>query len=92
MSISAAIWQLGCGVTAASESSGGYSASNHKLLIHCIAFGPQGSSATTILDQMQQLGNVTDHMPSYKIVDGNESTIVSRLRTAVAEIFDRIFR
>ena len=49
-----------------------------RRLIHCIGFGPviapavRGSAATiATLNQMQTLGNVTDGMPSYKIIYGS---------------------
>ena len=31
-------------------------------------------------------GNVTDGMPSYKQINGNQSTIVANLQTAIAKI------
>jgi hypothetical protein len=75
-----------CTQLAAPEASGGYSTPNHKLLIHCIAFGPQGRTALSTLNQMQQIGNVNDGMPSYKIIDGSTDTIISNLQTAIAKI------
>ncbi len=35
---------------------------------------------------MQTLGNVTDNMPSYKIINGNSATIISDLQTAIKTI------
>ncbi len=71
----------------------GYSTPSKPLLLHCIGFGPQfdpsGSSSATnkaTLNQMQTLGNVTDGMPSYKIVYGNQATIVSSLQQAFTQI------
>ncbi len=75
-----------CSQLAALEGAGGYSTASHPLLIHCIAFGPQASSATAVLEQMQILGNVNDGMPSYKLVDGTETEIVNKLQTAIAKI------
>ena len=45
-----------------------------RVLIHCLAFGPQGLNGLPTLNQMQQIGNVNDGMPSYKIINGNSST------------------
>jgi hypothetical protein len=71
----------------------GYSSAAKKLLIHCIGFGPilndgstAASNALTTLRQMQTIGNVTDNLPSYKLVNGSESQIVSLLQQAVAKI------
>jgi hypothetical protein len=75
-----------CTQLAATEASGGFSTPSHKLLIHCIAFGAGGDAAITTLSQMQQIGNVTDGMPSYKRIDGTESTIITNLQTAIAKI------
>jgi Flp pilus assembly protein TadG len=75
-----------CTQLAAADTANGYSATNHPLLIHCLAFGPQGSNATATLNQMQQIGNVNDGMPSYKIINGTESTVVTNLQTAIAKI------
>ncbi len=35
---------------------------------------------------MQTIGNVNDNMPSYKIINGNTSTIISNLQTAIKTI------
>jgi Flp pilus assembly protein TadG len=71
----------------------GYSSSSKKVKIHCIGFGPYfapGSStaaaATDFLDQMQQVGNVTDGMPSYKIVYGTQAQVISSLQQAFQKI------
>ena len=60
------------------------------MLIHCLAFGPQGANGMSTLIQMQQDGNVFDDsggsLPSYKIIDGSASTIVSNLQTAIKTI------
>lgn len=84
-SVNSQIYSL-CTQMAAQESAGGFSTPSRKLLIHCIAFGPQGSAAADVLRQMQQIGNVTDNMPSYKIIDGTEATVIARLQTAIAKI------
>jgi hypothetical protein len=71
----------------------GYSTPSKKTLIHCIGFGPDfaagsGSAAanTATLNQMQLIGNVTDGMPSYKIIYGSQSTVVSGLQQAFTQI------
>jgi hypothetical protein len=71
---------------AAADSANGYSTTSHPLLIHCLAFGPQGSNATATLNQMQTIGNVNDGMPSYKIINGPENTVVTNLQTAISKI------
>jgi hypothetical protein len=75
-----------CTQLAAQSSSGGYSTVTHPVLIHCLAFGPQGTDGLATLTQMQTIGNVNDGMPSYKIISGSMSTIVSNLQTAIAKI------
>ena len=56
-------------------------------MLHCLAFGPQiDSTAISTLNQMQTAGNVTDNMPSYKIIYGNAATVISDLQTAIAKI------
>ena len=55
-------------------------------MIHCLAFGPQGTTGLPTLQQMQTIGNVTDNMPSYKIINGSSSTIISNLQTAIEKI------
>jgi hypothetical protein len=75
-----------CQQLAAQESAFGYSTSSRPLLLHCIAFGPQGTEGLTVLRQMQTYGHVTDNMPSYKIIDGNEATVISRLQTTIEKI------
>ena len=71
----------------------GYSTPSKPVLIHCIGFGPvfaPGSSdraaALATLNRMQQIGSVTDGMPSYKIIYGPESTVVSSLQHAFTQI------
>ncbi len=71
---------------AAQDSAGGYSTASRPLLIHCLAFGPQGTNGLPTLIQMQTIGNVNDGMPSYKIINGNASTIISNLQTAIKTI------
>ncbi len=63
------------------------------MLIHCLGFGPQfaptGSTRTpkhATLNQMQIIGNVTDNMPSYKIIYGTQSQIVTNLQQAFTQI------
>ncbi|MCE9544505.1 MAG: Tad domain-containing protein [Planctomycetia bacterium] len=75
-----------CTQLAAQDSAGGFSTSSKPLLIHCIAFGPGVSTGLPTLRQMQTIGNVDDNMPSYKIIDGNDATIVSNLQIAVEKI------
>ena len=71
----------------------GYSTASKTLLIHCIGFGPEfapssGTAAanTATLNAMQTIGNVTDGMPSYKIIYGNQASIVSDLQQAFTKI------
>lgn len=71
----------------------GYSTPSKKALIHCIAFGPviapgapSSAAAISTLNQMQTLGNVTDGMPSYKIIYGSESSVVTALQQAFTQI------
>lgn len=71
----------------------GYSTSSKKVQIHCIGFGPMfdpsapGQAArVATLNQMQQIGNVFDGMPNYKIIVGDEATIVTRLQQAFTQI------
>jgi hypothetical protein len=78
--------QLAAQTTASSP---GYSTPSKPLLIHCIGFGPYfdpGSSTyaanVATLNQMQTLGNVTDGMPSYKIIDGTQSQVIADLEQA----------
>ncbi len=76
-----------------SAASPGYSTSTKKVLVHCIGFGPvfdpsssTAATATATLNQMQTIGNVTDGMPSYKIIYGSESTVISNLQKAFTKI------
>jgi hypothetical protein len=70
----------------------GYSTPSKKALIHCIGFGPVFSSGTSsagaiaILNQMQTIGNVTDGMPAYKIINGTEVEMVDELQQAFTQI------
>jgi Flp pilus assembly protein TadG len=71
----------------------GYSSSSKKVKIHCIGFGPYfapssgtAAAATAFLDQMQQIGNVNDGMPSYKIVYGTQDQVISNLQQAFQKI------
>jgi Flp pilus assembly protein TadG len=76
-----------------SASPAGYSTSTKKVQIHCIGFGPvfdaaspDRAAAIATLNQMQQIGNVTDGMPSYKIIVGDEATVASKLQQAFTKI------
>ncbi len=76
-----------------SASPAGYSTAAKPVQIHCIGFGPYfapGSStaaaATATLNQMQLIGNVTDGMPSYKIIYGTQSQVVNDLQQAFTKI------
>lgn len=71
----------------------GYSSGAKKLKIHCIGFGPvfdssSASAAACIetLNQMQIIGNVNDGMPSYKIINGTESQVITKLQQAFTKI------
>ncbi len=75
-----------CTQLAAQTSAGGYSTASRPLLIHCIAFGPNGPNGVPTLTQMQQIGNVNDGMPSYKIINGDASTVISDLQAAIKKI------
>jgi hypothetical protein len=73
----------------------GFSTTNKPVQIHCIGFGsyfsPSSSTAAAniaTLNQMQQIGNVKDNMPSYKIVYGNQATIVNNLQQAIIKILE----
>lgn len=73
----------------------GYSTPNKPVQIHCIGFGsyfaPDSSSAAAniaTLNQMQKIGNVNDNMPSYKLVYGDQATIVSHLQQAIIKILE----
>jgi Flp pilus assembly protein TadG len=71
----------------------GYSTATKKTLIHCIGFGPlfdpsstSASANTATLNQMQTIGNVTDGMPSYKIIYGTEASVIANLQQAFTKI------
>ena len=71
----------------------GHSTPSKRLQIHCIGFGPvfatgaaSATAATATLNQMQINGNVTDGMPSYKIVYGTESSVIADLQQAFTQI------
>jgi hypothetical protein len=71
----------------------GYSTPAKPVLIHCIGFGPvfapsssTRAAAISTLNQMQVIGGVNDGMPSYKIIYGPESTVVSGLQQAFTQI------
>ena len=75
------------------DSPPGYSSGAKKMKIHCIGFGPafdpsssSAADSTETLNQMQIRGNVTDGMPSYKIVYGTETQVVSKLQQAFTKI------
>ena len=82
-------------VAADTASSPGYASGSRKVLIHCIGFGPmfapgssEASANTATLNQMQIIGNVTDGMPSYKIIYGDQSTISNDLQQAITNILE----
>jgi Flp pilus assembly protein TadG len=71
----------------------GYSSTSKRVKIHCIGFGPVfnpsssgAAAATSFLDQMQQIGNVNDGMPGYKIIYGSESQVIADLQQAFQKI------
>ena len=71
----------------------GYSTTTKKAQIHCIGFGPVfapggagQAAALATLNQMQILGNVTDGMPSYKVIYGSQATVVADLQQAFTQI------
>lgn len=73
----------------------GYTSGARKVLIHCLGFGPlfaPGTSTaapnTATLNQMQLIGNVNDGMPSYKIIYGDQNTIVANLQQAFTQILE----
>jgi Flp pilus assembly protein TadG len=82
-------------VAADTASPPGYTSGARKVLIHCLGFGPlfaPGASTaapnTATLNQMQTIGNVNDGMPSYKIIYGNQNTIVTNLQQAFTQILE----
>ncbi len=71
----------------------GYSSASKKVKIHCIGFGPvfnptssSAGPATAFLNQMQQIGNVNDGMPDYKIVYGTQDSVIADLQQAFRKI------
>lgn len=71
----------------------GYSSASKKVQIHCIGFGPQFdpntagfAAAKATLNQMQTIGNVTDGMPSYKLIYGDEATMITNMQKAFTQI------
>ena len=86
-----------CQQLAASDTAGppGYSSGSHKLQIHCIGFGPlfaagssEAAACKATLNQMQIIGNVNDGMPSYKIIDGDQNTVITDLQQAINKILE----
>jgi hypothetical protein len=78
---------------AAQTSAGGFNTASHPLQFHCIAFGPQiTTAALQTLGQMQTYGGVTDpgspayNMASYKIINGNANTVTANLQQAITQI------
>jgi len=74
-------------------SSPGYTTTTKKVQIHCIGFGPQFSPSssnaatnTATLNQMQTISGVTDNMPGYKIIYGNQASITADLQQAIRQI------
>ncbi|HEV7225107.1 MAG TPA: pilus assembly protein TadG-related protein [Pirellulales bacterium] len=73
----------------------GYSTATKPVQIHCIGFGtyfspssPAASANISTLNAMQQIGNVNDGMPSYKLVYGDQNTIVANLQQAIIKILE----
>jgi hypothetical protein len=71
----------------------GFSSASKKVKIHCIGFGPvfnpsssSAGPATAFLNQMQQIGNVDDGMPDYKIVYGTQDSVIADLQQAFRKI------
>lgn len=71
----------------------GYSSGSKKVNIHCIGFGPvfevgspDRAGAIATLNQMQQIGNINDGMPSYKLITGDEATMISDMQRAFTHI------
>jgi hypothetical protein len=82
-------------VAADTASPPGYASGSREVLIHCLGFGPMFSPGTSTvgpntatLNQMQIIGNVNDGMPSYKLIYGNQNTIVSSLQQAFTKILE----
>lgn len=82
-------------VAADSASPPGYTSGSRLALIHCIGFGPlfapgssEASANTATLNQMQTIGNVNDGMPSYKIIYGDQSTVINDLQQAFTNILE----
>lgn len=73
----------------------GYSTSNKPVQIHCIGFGsyfspssPNAAANIATLNQMQQIGNVKDNMPSYKLIYGDQNAVVGSLQQAITKILE----
>ncbi len=71
----------------------GYSTATRPFLMHCIGFGPAFDPSNpdrpanlATLNTMQTTGNVNDGMPSYKIINGNQATVISNLQQAFTKI------
>jgi Flp pilus assembly protein TadG len=82
-------------VAADTASPPGYTSGPRKVLIHCLGFGPlfapgssEASANIATLNQMQTIGNVNDGMPSYKIIYGDQTTIVNNLQQAFTQILE----
>lgn len=82
-----------CQKICALEGAGGYSTASKPVLIHCIGFGdafdpgtPGANQNRDTLNQMQLIGSVTDGMPAYKIVNGDEQSMVTSLQQAFTKI------
>ncbi|HVA44849.1 MAG TPA: Tad domain-containing protein [Pirellulales bacterium] len=86
-----------CDQLVASETASppGYTSGSRKVLIHCIGFGPlfasgsaEAAANTATLNQMQTIGNVNDGMPGYKLIYGDQNTVVNDLQQAFSTILE----
>ncbi|HWB08360.1 MAG TPA: Tad domain-containing protein [Pirellulales bacterium] len=82
-------------VAADTASPPGYASGAREVLIHCLGFGPMFAPGTATvgpntatLNQMQLIGNVTDGMPNYKLIYGDQNTIVNSLQQAFTKILE----
>lgn len=87
-----------CQRLCALESDGqpGYSTGSKPVLIHCLGFGPifepdspSRASAIQTLDAMQAIGGLGTKeptLPEYKIIVGDQATMVTRMQQAITKI------
>jgi hypothetical protein len=77
----------------------GFATTRKPVKIHCIGFGPLFESATsersdalTTLQQIERIGKTqsnttpTAWLPDYKIITGDDATVINKLRTAISTI------